>query len=236
MQIKNEAAFWDRCHATNFFILIISHSGGIPDTGGRPIIEEWLSGQWGPEPLLSTRFFLYCGEQDQEGIVCNKMENARDVIEQTGGEVLEFIRDPAKGHGGFNHTPAYQRAAAETWFEQEPVGGSLDVELSLSDANFTEGDTFILDMNAWPHGWSGTAEFYVILDVMGEYWYHPGWTQEPDCEAINIAGPPESRIILEFTWPENAGEASGIYFWAGAVNQVTGDVLGEIDSVCFNYR
>ena len=57
------------------------------------------------------------------------------------------------------------------------------------------------------------------MDVYGEFWYGPSWTQEPDAQTFNI--PAETNAdwtVFDFPWPAVDGSAIGLRFWGGIVN------------------
>jgi len=77
------------------------------------------------------------------------------------------------------------------------------------------------------------VDLYVVLDVFQDYYFYPSWSHYPD-EGIDKASLslPGARVtrhdILAFTWPPNAGSASGIKFWGAMLDPATAELLGEI--------
>lgn len=71
---------------------------------------------------------------------------------------------------------------------------------------------------------------YIVLDVLGNFWFWPEWTSTPSALAITLA-PLQilDQTILEFIWPENVGELDNIRFWIVLTNPETGDVFGSFD-------
>jgi len=111
------------------------------------------------------------------------------------------------------------------------------VELWLSDTVFTAGDLFQLLARYQAPG-AHQADLYVLLDVWGEYWFYPGWTQQPQCATVTLSGSvPLNRLILQFTWPSgDNGAGEGLRFWSGLCSVATADLLGEIAFVEFGFQ
>ncbi len=79
------------------------------------------------------------------------------------------------------------------------------------------------------------ADEYILLDVYGEYWFAPDWTQTPDFTTLTVPSETEHFIIpLEFTWPDGAGAAWGIRFWGGIVESGTSTLI-DYDMVVFQW-
>ena len=73
----------------------------------------------------------------------------------------------------------------------------------------------------------------VILDVLGSFYFAPGFTNELDTylDLYPYFAPGETRINIlnEFLWPENAGAASGIIWYAAILNQEFTAIVGDWD-------
>jgi len=80
-----------------------------------------------------------------------------------------------------------------------------------------------------------TADEYLLLDVYGQYWFAPGWTQEVDVIYTGAhAGTTDFEIPLSFTWPDVSGSATDIRFWGGIVASGTSNLL-DYDMVTFEW-
>lgn len=109
--------------------------------------------------------------------------------------------------------------------------------LSLNQDFFTPNDQFILTCqcaNDTPQHLA--VDLYLFLDFEGYYWFWPEWTQDLQSAALTIPAngfPPVA--LLEFLWPEGAGEADDLRFWAAYLEQGTLTLLGDISVVEFGF-
>lgn len=117
--ISYEVTFYDRQTGTEYFALTISHSGGVPLTGGRPFFAELEAGAYGAEPFAGTHFFMYCGMQDEYWGTeqCAQMHNAEQIVSGYGATIDQFIEDPDGGHTGFRDNPEYHEQAILRFIE-----------------------------------------------------------------------------------------------------------------------
>jgi hypothetical protein len=110
------------------------------------------------------------------------------------------------------------------------------VEISLNQRYYAPGDRFLLTNQVTNPGAAREVDLYIILDVWGEYWFWPSWTQSVDHASRSL--PPEAAMgetILDFEWPAGAGAADGLIFWSGILDAGTTDLL-DYDSVVFGYH
>ncbi len=90
------------------------------------------------------------------------------------------------------------------------------------------------------NGLSGYPLF-VILDVYGDYWFAPAWTNiqngvdyyrdlefEPGLTGVGIIEP--------FNWPEGVGQAGGIIFWGALTTPDMDALFGSVDSLTFGWN
>lgn len=111
------------------------------------------------------------------------------------------------------------------------------VDMILNATVFHGGEPFKL--RAACYGPPGqTIDLYVILDVMGLYWFYPDWTQTPCCDTFSLQeGSGNYRFVLDFVWPSgDLGQGDGIRFWGAMCDAGTADLIGEIDFVTFGWR
>ncbi len=106
------------------------------------------------------------------------------------------------------------------------------VELTISDMDFQQGETFLLSAMADSPGRS-TADFYCVLDVFGAYYFYPSWGEVLDFETIML--PAMFDVLGPFTWPAVSGSLQGLQFWAVITAPGTVDLFGEIGHVTFGY-
>lgn len=112
------------------------------------------------------------------------------------------------------------------------------ITCELNQTTYLPDDHFVLEVAAC-NGESIpiTVEVYIILDVWGNYWFWPTWTQELDNSEWTLSPCDcHSEIILDFIWPSGAGSAEGIIFWEGLLEPGTLNLIGTIDSCQFDYH
>ncbi len=117
--------------------------------------------------------------------------------------------------------------------------GGAWVELSLNRSWYAPGDRFELLLRLGNRGGPGVADLYVVLDPGGgRYWFWPSWVAYPpsvDREQWRLwAGMEYAETVLELVWPEGAGSASGLRFWAALVDPADGE-LWDLTSCTFGY-
>ena len=112
------------------------------------------------------------------------------------------------------------------------------VTLILPDTELESGDLFLL--RALCTGDAGSedyaAELYVVLDVMGNFWFHPGWTPAPQYQIITLQ-PGQSKMVflLEFTWPDTSTAPGTAAFWGALLEPGTSLLIGTFDHKGFTY-
>jgi len=143
----------------------------------------------------------------------------------------------------FSPTPSGSPTATQTptvgpTFTPTPTVAPLGVELHLSKETgcYRAGDSFEFWAMLNNPGSSRTVDFYVLLEVLGEYWFYDSWTQDVDYVSRNL---PASRSVREnimsFTWPSGAGSLSGVRFYGAMFTPGTYDFVGAYDMIewCF---
>ncbi len=118
-----------------------------------------------------------------------------------------------------------------------PVCDALEPILDLNQETFSEGDPFILRCEWCNPGSMRTVDHYVILDVYSMYWFWPSWSETVDKQRRTISpGDVASELILEFTWPGNAGTGGGLRFWTAFLDPGNNTLIGEVDSVEWGFE
>ena len=77
---------------------------------------------------------------------------------------------------------------------------------------------------------------YIILDVYGEYYFYPTWTQDIDKVTFTMEQGPYSHNVLNFVWPSGAGSAQGIVFWGALCYANTFDLASNVDREEFSFE
>lgn len=113
-------------------------------------------------------------------------------------------------------TPTATATPEETWYE-----------LSMVDVDLRAGDLFQLSRHCGnPDISSQAVDEFIILDIMGLYWYWPQWEETVAWSTWTMA--PESNNtdeILTFTWPEVEGSLDGIRFWGAFLQEGTDQLI-----------
>jgi hypothetical protein len=113
---------------------------------------------------------------------------------------------------------------------------TLNVELMLNAEIYRAGDRFLLVLGIGNGGPSVLGDLFIILDVYGEYWFWPSWTQRLDYDRRYFDGETyEEMAILDFTWPAGVGSAAGLRFWSAITETGGTTLLSNVDFVEFGY-
>jgi photosystem II stability/assembly factor-like uncharacterized protein len=120
-----------------------------------------------------------------------------------------------------------------------PTPGELPTgcHLFLNAELFVAGDPFILDAVVVNEEAVVLDVYeYILLDVWGEYYFWPTWTQVPD-SVHRVLDPHTSseQEILNFTWPAGAGSAAGLRFIGALVDQEAMEIVGVYTEVEFGF-
>lgn len=115
-------------------------------------------------------------------------------------------------------------------------GTGVQYNLMLNDTMFTPGEPFALSHQTGNFTPSDiTVDEYIILDVLGMYWFWPSWSEAPDFLTHTVpAGTDAIEDILSFTWPSGAGSFEPIYFWGGILHAGTVELI-QYDYVEWGY-
>jgi len=100
-------ALYDNLCGEHYFGVNIANSGPWED--GYPLYSKLLTGDYGTDLFKDTRWILFCGETDfnehpstpELSNVCNGMTTTQERLEDFGGTVELFIKDPNGDHGSF---------------------------------------------------------------------------------------------------------------------------------------
>lgn len=102
---------------------------------------------------------------------------------------------------------------------------------------YEAGDQFILTTRIGHTIEVVRADEYIILDVYGSYWFWPSWDQTIDSVRITLnSGRVSVAKVLEFAWPEGAGSASGLYFWAALLAADSSELLCPVVTTRFSFQ
>jgi len=135
-------------------------------------------------------------------------------------------------------------ASAEIWdfFSRYDINGLINtpdivINLTLSHDIFQSGDDFILTASIANHGQIlENQPLVVLLDVQGTYFWYPSWTGEFDSNLIHVGIGETDYEILNFSWPEIDGTATGIRFYGAVLNEDYSEILGNYDMLEFGWE
>jgi hypothetical protein len=130
-------------------------------------------------------------------------------------------------------TPDYSPAPSPT-----PASDTVIVDIATNYSAYTAGNPFQLTLRIQNGPTTISADLYVILDVpAGDnhlYFFYPGWTESPDFDRKTLRpGMDETYIILDFTWPPDAGSGFAT-FWGAATRAASYEIL-DLDSLEFSW-
>ena len=105
---------------------------------------------------------------------------------------------------------------------------SLGMSLEMPAQYFSYGDSCFLRAHIRNDQPRTGVPVAVVLDVLGSYWFWPGWTHAYDESVRDIpTGNSEAEIISQFVWPDTGYDtASNITFWGAMLTAGRDEVLG----------
>ncbi len=113
----------------------------------------------------------------------------------------------------------------------------LHVRLHLNKQVYHSGDAFILSCSIQNHGPEVDVLEFILLDVYGDYWFWPSWSNSVDSKQRNLFEDfNETDVILDFTWPETENSASDIRFWSALTDPVAFQLLSNVSMVSFDFE
>lgn len=119
-----------------------------------------------------------------------------------------------------------------------PVEGDVSVSIKMPSAMFHPGDACGLDIDIENTGSGIYRESFliVVLDVFGEVFFWPSWGSDLDYAPVSIpSGSSSEEILPAFSWPEDTGEADGLFFHTGILTAGSMELLSNIDSYEFGW-
>jgi len=131
-------------------------------------------------------------------------------------------------HAIFHTGPAPPRL-----FHRRYIPGDPSVELRLNGERFGPGDALILD--AWLHNPHApfTVDLYCLLEVAGEYYFYPSWSEEVDFQRRELPDSGTALVrLLQVRLPEDLRPLGTLHFHAGLLYPES-DYLLAVDSLEF---
>jgi len=161
---------------------------------------------------------------------------------------------PDNGPIGFQSQPADfdcdQDVDCEDWelFKAAWTGPDTPPEFNGCDAfgcsilmpsdNYGPGDACFLDIlinNQETSGFDGVPLF-VILEVYGQYLFAPAFNEFDNYQIDVQPGINRIMVLPEFSWPADAGNASGLRWYAAMTNSGMNELFGELDTFEFGWH
>ncbi|MBN1879649.1 right-handed parallel beta-helix repeat-containing protein [bacterium] len=118
-----------------------------------------------------------------------------------------------------------------------PECETLGCTVMMPTDNFHPGDPCFCDVTICNPG----AETYpdvpvfVILDVYGSYFFAPSFSEFDFYLRTIVPGAETIAVLPSFTWPEGAGSASGMMWYAAMTNAEVTDLFGSFGSFQFGW-
>ncbi|MBN1356546.1 hypothetical protein JXA40_09835 [bacterium] len=118
-----------------------------------------------------------------------------------------------------------------------PGCDTLGVTLWMTSDYFTPGDPCACTVTACNPGSEHYPDLplFVILDVYGLYFFAPSFGEFDYFEIDLDPGDVEIGVLPEFAWPEGAGTASGILWYAAMTDPGITQLFGEMDTWEFGW-
>ncbi len=121
-------------------------------------------------------------------------------------------------------------------FIPSPTPNSINIQVILNLNTFRPQDDFILECRIVNPGPFLELNEFIILEVYGSYWFYDDWTQNFDYVPIEIpAYSDETESILQFVWPEGAGTADGLKFYAALLDNAF-NLVTDIDVITWGFE
>ena len=114
----------------------------------------------------------------------------------------------------------------------------IGVRFEFPRDHFAGGDRFILVAQCQAGEGDIVADLIVVLDIMGQYWFYPAWTQAVQSQQLDLPGNTMIPVsILDFVWPfGDFGRMEGLRFVGAMVDLTRMEILGGTDEVVFQFE
>lgn len=120
-----------------------------------------------------------------------------------------------------------------------PVPGAIDVHLILNDRELEAGELFEVGVS-YRNVTSQDRDLplVIMLDVQGQYWFWPSWTQQLDYQLRYLPALSNEHYeqILRLTWPAGVGGMIDVRFWAAFLSEDLTGLAGAADMASWSYH
>ncbi len=113
------------------------------------------------------------------------------------------------------------------------------VSIVMPATIFSPGDSLYCQVNVCnQEGQTLTGyPLLVLLDVFGQYYFAPSFGSDLDYYSLQYpVGSSTVDILPQFPWPQGAGSADGIVWYAALTDPSISSLFGEMDSLSFGWR
>ncbi len=119
-----------------------------------------------------------------------------------------------------------------------PDYSQTGVTLHLNKNIFEAGDVFRLSRTLVNTGSAITIDEYIILDVYGNYWFWPEWTETVSFQTrtMPVMGVFEDEVALTFVWPVTDSSADNLHFWAAMFDPAGQTIYGQYAVISWGYQ
>ncbi len=119
---------------------------------------------------------------------------------------------------------------ADEWGATAP--GMLQISLLLNQSSYGSGDRFRLDWEGISESGTVTADLYILLEVLGGYWFYPSWTTALGSSSVTVSpGIPTTITVFDFTWPDIDPVGIPIRFYSAVMRTGTFELQSNVASV-----
>ncbi len=170
------------------------------------------------------------------GTVCmDDLTTRTDEHEDTGQVDMGYHYFPSS-YATPTPNPTESPTTVPTIPTQTPTPAPTDyaVRLEMPDDYFSPGETCGLNASLInPEQPMQNVPLFVILDILGEYWYWDDWTHDVDFNCVEVpSGQTEITIIEEFIWPDTGDDAMENLMFLGAMtNSEMTEVLSGLEGI-----
>lgn len=189
----------------------------VTGADGEFFLSQTASGQTADSPCVNT------GSASSTAIsftACDQSFYMDAMTTRTNGGF-----DSSQVDIGYHYDPSYDYCTE--------IGCSIDIPsvyLSAGDPFYCYVILCNPDLITYPD-----IPVFVLLDVYGSYFFAPSFSGFDYYERDLYPGKTTIEVLPEFTWPANAGAASGIAIYAGMTNHEMTMLFGALAYVTFGW-
>lgn len=157
------------------------------------------------------------------GVVDTGFHYLADYIPYTATPIPTETPEPATQTPAPTSTPDNEcnKLGVKLWMPSDHYQTDDDFSLTVTVCN-PDAETY------------HNIPFFVIVDVMGSYWFWPTFTQEIAYLTIELKPGLQEHAVISVRWPEGAGTGSGT-FYAAMTDESFSALFGDWDSWEFGW-